>query len=166
MLTGQWGRKMRGEIFANEYLRQQSVQRQQLKWGHYYDVKKIVRRLLSGDQNVCKPILEKSDWTVFGTFYGISRTVKVMIGKSGRMYPPSFPFRKGCPINWSVVYRKGRTSNGWKDEKGAYRELVDAGYAPNQKDPELRCTALLRNGYTYGMFFHINPDLLPNQKRG
>lgn len=164
MSIGAWGQKMRGEIFANEYARQQSIKRQQEKWNRYYDVKRIVRRLLSGDQDVCKPILEKSDWTVFGTFYGISRTVNNLVSKSGRIYPPSFSYRKGCPINWSVVYRKGRTSNGWKDEKGAYRELIDAGYVPDRKDPELRCTALLRNGYTYGMFFHINPELLSNKK--
>ncbi|AFB84059.1 hypothetical protein F418_p42 [Hafnia phage Enc34] len=162
---------MRGEIFAVELARQQSVNRQQLKWNRYMAVKRIVRRILAGDQDVCMPILSKEDWTVFGMFYGITRSPSsARMSNLGHRYPPAFITRPNCPIHWSLVYRKGRSSAPWKNEDDAYAEHtkdeIPTGHdsAPRIMTP--KSVVLLKYGYTTGMFFHINPSITSKVLRG
>lgn len=170
MLTGQWGRKMRGEIFAVELARQQSVNRQQLKWNRYTAVKKIVRRILAGDQNVCLPVLSKEDWTAFSLFYGITRSLpQLSINGAGRVPPVYHRTRPNCPIHWSIVYRKGRTGS-WLSEDAAYAEhrksephITDG---PTPPMPVPKTLILQKYGYTSGLFFHINPSITSKVLRG
>lgn len=150
----------RGSIIATEVRRQQSLNRQRAKWGEYTTIKRILKKLLAGEESVSQVVFDKNTPDIYNSFYGFTRGRSTPhISAGGRMHPPSHWTRSDTPIHWRYGYRLGKSRNPkWLTLEEAYTEAALASMN-NLTGASTHSRLTEELGYTAAMIFFLNPSL-------